>query len=85
MHPEQVRALDEGGFEQVESFSYTVDVRFSHEAWRGRIRTCNGVGSTLNDEEVQVFDADLAALLGREFPGRLNVPHRVFATSGIAP
>ena len=85
VHPEQVRALDEGGFEQVESFSYTVDVRFSHEAWRGRIRTCNGVGSTLNDEEVQVFDADLAALLGREFPGRLNVPHRVFATSGIAP
>jgi SAM-dependent methyltransferase len=43
VHPEQVRALDTGGFTSVESFSYVVDVPFTHEAWRGRIRTCNGV------------------------------------------
>lgn len=85
VHPEQVRALDEGGFEQVESFSYTVDVPFSHEAWRGRIRTCNGVGSALTAERVGIFDTELAALLADEFPGELRVPHRVFATSGIAP
>ncbi len=85
VHPEQVRALDEGGFRQVESFSYTVDVPFSHEAWRGRIRTCNGVGSALNAEQVEAFDAGLASLLAGEFPGELHVPHRIFATSGIAP
>ena len=85
VHPEQVRALDEGGFEQVESFSYTVDVPFSHEAWRGRIRTCNGVGSALSQIQVEVFDTELAALLADEFPGELQVPHRVFAASGIAP
>lgn len=83
VHPEQVRALDEGGFTQVESFSYTVTVPFSHKAWRGRIRTCNGVGSALSNEEVEVFDSDLAALLAGEFPGELQVPHRIFATSGI--
>ena len=85
VHPEQVRALDEGGYRHVESFSYTVDVPFSHEAWRGRIRTCNGVGSALNAAEVEEFDAGLAALLASEFPGELQVPHRVFATSGITP
>lgn len=85
VHPEQVRALDEGGFAQVESFSYTVDVPFSHEAWRGRVRTCNGVGSALSPEQVERFDAELGALLAEAFPGELQVPHRIFATSGTVP
>lgn len=84
VHPEQVRALDEGGFTDVESFSYVVDVPFSHEAWRGRIRTCNGVGSVLEPAAVAKFDENLGELLADEFPGELNVPHRVFAASGIS-
>ncbi len=83
VHPEHVEALDRCGFQEVESFSYVVDVPFSHEAWRGRVRTCNGVGSSLNAGQVERFDADLADLLADEFPGELTVPHRVFATSGL--
>lgn len=83
IHPEQVRQLDENGFKRVESFSYVVDESFSHESWRGRIRTCNGVGSALDDKQVERFDTDLAALLRSEFPGDLTVPHRVFAASGV--
>jgi SAM-dependent methyltransferase len=82
VHPEQVQALDTAGFTEVESFSYTVDVLFTHEAWRGRVRTCNGVGSALDTAQVERFDADLADLLADEFPGTLTVPHRIFATSG---
>jgi SAM-dependent methyltransferase len=85
VHPEQVRALDEGGFTEVESFSYVVDVTFCHEAWRGRIRTCNGVGPALEEAVVARFDDDLAQLLADEFPGELTIPHRVFATSGVLP
>ncbi len=84
VHPEQVMALDYAGFTEVESFSYVVDIDFSHEAWRGRIRTCNGVGSALDDEAVERFDADLAELLAEQFPGTLSIPHRVFAVSGVA-
>ena len=83
VHPEQVMALDYAGFTEVESFSYVVDVPFSHEAWRGRIRTCNGVGSALSAAAVEVFDAELARLLSLEFPEPLAIPHRVFATSGV--
>ena len=82
VHPEQVHDLDRGGFQHVESFSYLTDVAFSHEGWRGRIRTCNGVGSALSAGQVERFDAELAELLAHEFPGELSVPHRVFATSG---
>ncbi len=85
IHPEQVEALDVAGFRQVESFSYTVDVPFSHEAWRGRMRTCNGIGTSLEPAQVDAFDRDLAALLASEYPGELSVPHRVFAVSGLRP
>jgi len=85
VHPEQVRALDEGGFKDVESSSYTVDVAFSHEGWRGRMRTCNGVGSSLPPERIERFDAALADMLANEFPGELLIPHRIFATSGLKP
>ncbi len=53
------------------------------EGWRGRIRTCNGVGAALDADAVERFDADLADLLEREFPGKLSVPHRIFAVSGV--
>lgn len=85
VHPEQVEALDRGEFRQVESYSYVVDVPFSHEAWRGRIRACNGVGAAMNVGEVRRFDADLVDLLASEFAGELTVPHRVFAASGVRP
>ena len=85
VHPEQVQALDVGGFRHVESFSFTVDVPFTHTGWRGRIRTCNGVGSALDTHQVEAFDAELAALLAAEFPDELTVPHRVFAAGGIRP
>jgi SAM-dependent methyltransferase len=85
VHPEQIEALDQAGFRRVESFSYTVDVPFTHEGWRGRIRTCNGVGSSLLPDQVARFDAALAELLRTEFPGTLCVPHRVFAVSGLSP
>lgn len=83
IHPDHIDALDAAGFVDVESFSYVVDVRFTHESWRGRIRTCNGVGSALRSDEVDVFDADLATMLRQEFPPDLSVPHRIFATSGV--
>jgi SAM-dependent methyltransferase len=85
IHPEQVQALDGAGFRDVESFSYTVDLPFSHEAWRGRMRTCNGVGASLEAVQVQRFDRELGALLDAEFPGELSIPHRLFAASGLKP
>jgi SAM-dependent methyltransferase len=85
VHPEQVQALDRGGFVGVESFSYTVEVPFTHDSWRGRMRTCNGVGSALTDLEVEHFDHDLASMLMEEFGQHLLVPHRIFVTGGTLP
>lgn len=82
LYPQQVDALVLGGFELIEQFCYDHDRMFSHESWRGRMRTCNGVGSgTLSDAEVARFDAELAELLRRQDLGDpFAVRHRIWAT-----
>lgn len=73
-------AADLTGFTDPETFHFDVDVEYTHAAWRGRMRSSNGVGASLPDEAVAAFDADLARLLRERFPGDpLPVPHRVFA------
>jgi hypothetical protein len=43
--------------------------KFSHSRWRGRMRTCNGVGSGgLSPSEVLRFDDALSRLLSRKYP-----------------
>lgn len=72
-------AADLEGFADLTTFTFDVDVSYSHEAWRGRMRSSNGVGATLSAAEVAAFDADLTRLLRDRFPDPLPVPHRVFA------
>jgi SAM-dependent methyltransferase len=75
--------LRSGGFAGIESFSFEVDVPYTHEAWRGRIRASAGVAASLPPEKVAAFDAEHAALLKRGFPADpLAVPHRCWAVWG---
>ena len=67
------------GFSRIETFSYDLDVQYTSEAWRGRIRASAGVGASLAPAKVEAFDAELARLLEGSFPGDLiEIPHRVF-------
>ena len=81
LYPWRIDALIAGGFQLVEQFCYDHHQPFTHESWRGRIRTCNGVGSGgMNESQVQDFDNALAELLHSEFPQEpLRVRHRVWA------
>jgi hypothetical protein len=56
-----------------------MDVPYTPEAWRGRIRASAGV-TALDAETARCFDEDHASLLSTDFPSSvLDVPHRVFA------
>jgi SAM-dependent methyltransferase len=80
MYPAWLRDLGEAGYHGVETFSYDLEVPYTPEAWRGRIRASAGVGGTLSETAVEQFDAELATILTRKFPGPLlQIPHRVFA------
>jgi SAM-dependent methyltransferase len=84
IHVESLPHLTAAGFEAFEMFAYDVDVAYTPEAWRGRIRASAGVGASLSVEVVRAFDADLERLLAKRFPESiLVVPHRVFALVGV--
>lgn len=60
-------------------FWFDEDVRFTHLAWRGRMRACHGVGAALDEQQVAAFDAEHAALLATLAPDPFTVRHRVDA------
>ncbi len=80
VHPWWLREIGDTGFTDVTTFSYDMDVAYTPERWRGRIRASAGVGATLNADGVDRFDDELASLLASDFPDEsLAIPHRVFA------
>lgn len=86
VYPKWYRDLGDAGFTGLESFTFDVDVEYTHAAWRGRIRASAGVAASLSPAQVAAFDAEHAALLRGEFPtDPLLVPHRVFALVAVRP
>ena len=81
LYPEHIDELIFGSFELVEQFCYDHDRVFTHAGWRGRMRTCNGVGSgSPSDDCVETFDRALAELMRERFPAaHVPVRHRVWA------
>ena len=79
--PDWIDELSADRLELIEQFCYDHHQPFTHEEWRGRIRTCNGVGSgAMSPEQVEMFDARLADLLRTRFPGQpMLLPHRIWA------
>jgi len=70
-------------FGSITSFSFDLDVDYTHEAWCGRIRASAGVGASLSATDAMTFDVMLRALLTKEFSADpLKVAHRVFAVVG---
>jgi len=85
-HPLWLRDLAEAGYRGLETFSYDVDVPYTPESWRGRIRASAGVGGSLSVEQVRQFDSALEHLLATRYPGQmLTVLHRVFAVVALTP
>ena len=86
LHPEFDEDLARGGFERVQSRSLSLDVRYTHADWRGRIRASAGVGASLSDEGVKRFDRELADMLRSDFTDDpLNAPHRLYVAVGRSP
>ncbi len=84
--PELIDEVIHGGFSLVEQFCYQHEEAFSHVRWRGRMRTCNGVGSGgLSPAEVQRFDEALRRLLSSKYPDPIRVAHRVWCVVARKP
>lgn len=68
------------GFRRIGALAHDVDIPYSRENWRGRMRALRGIGASLDPAAVEAFDADHAELLARMAPEVFDVPHRIEAS-----
>lgn len=86
IYPQWFSDLMTAGFVGIESFSFDVDLPYSHKAWRGRLRASAGIAASLEAPAIEKFDKELASMLAAEFPeSMLAIPHRVFTVLGRKP
>lgn len=86
LYPTWLKDVAEAGFSDLRTWSVDVEVPYSHEDWRGRIRASAAIGAVLDEAKVKRFDADLAAMLASKHPQEpMPVPHRVWVLSAVAP
>ena len=86
IYPQWFSDLMEAGFVGIESFSFDVDLFYSHEAWRGRLRASAGIAASLEPPSIERFDGELTDMLAVEFANAiLAIPHRVFTVLGRKP
>ena len=65
-------------FELETYHAYRESLRFTEDAWCGRIRTCRGIGASLEADRVLAFDREHRRLLRRyERDGALIIPHHI--------
>ena len=85
MWPQWVPDVQAGGFGEIETFSFDLQIPYTPEGWRGRIRASAGI-TVLDADAEAAFDEELAALLSRDFPGdTLAMEHRVWAMVASSP
>ena len=57
--------------------SYNENLHFTKDSWRGRIRTCRGLGASLTENEVNNFDSEYKSLLNKYNTNYLNIRHQI--------
>jgi ubiquinone/menaquinone biosynthesis C-methylase UbiE len=79
-YPQWIEEVYKVGFSNIETFTFDITTIFTHDEWRGRMRTSTEIGGSLSKEEVLLFDNDLENLLKSNFSGTmLEIPHRMFS------
>ncbi|MBQ8141232.1 MAG: class I SAM-dependent methyltransferase [Clostridia bacterium] len=62
-------------FDMVGHEEYKLNVPFTRETWHGRLRACRGVGASLSERELELWDKEHRALLYETVPESFEVLH----------
>lgn len=54
-----------------------VDVPFTRESWNGRVKACRGIGASLSENEIAVWEKNHIAMLQEIMPEETTIPHFV--------
>jgi hypothetical protein len=86
LYPRWLVDLGSAGFTDIETFSFDLDVVYSHEDWVGRVRASAPVAGTLDADGQRACSEELEAIVRDRFPDDPQaVPHRVWAVTARPP
>jgi ubiquinone/menaquinone biosynthesis C-methylase UbiE len=86
LYPQWLMDLQSAGFSEIETFSFDLDVSYTHAAWVGRVRASAPISGTLEEDRVAACSQELTALLRERFAADpLAVPHRLWALTAQRP
>lgn len=64
-------------FDLVKREEFRVDVPFTREGWHGRMRACRGVGASMDENNLPLWDKEHMEMLQNNAPERFNVKHYI--------
>lgn len=62
-------------FSVVDREEYRLQVPFTRDSWHGRMKTCRGIGASLDGESLKKWDVEHYNMLKSAFPERFDVLH----------
>lgn len=62
-------------FELVYHEEFPLNVPFTRESWNGRMKACRGIGASLSEKEISMWEEEHRKLLERIAPGEFDVLH----------
>ena len=75
IHPINIADYYDKYFEKVYHEEYPLKVHFTKEGWHGRVKACRGIGASLTQEEIALWEKEHLALLDDIAPDEFDVLH----------
>ena len=74
-HPIEIPDCYNDNFELVYREEFPLEVPFTRESWNGRIKACRGIGASLTEEEISMWEEEHKKLLAQIAPDEFTILH----------
>ena len=64
-------------FDLVKREEFRVDVPFTRDGWHGRMRACRGVGASMDEKNLKLWDQEHMEMLQNNAPEKFDVKHYI--------
>lgn len=75
VHPIFIPDCYQEKFELVYHEEYPLKVHFTRESWNGRMKACRGIGASLGEEEIRMWEQEHMELLAEIAPDEFDILH----------
>lgn len=75
IHPIHIPDRYREYFESVHHEEFTLRIPFTRESWNGRMKACRGIGASLTEKEISMWEQEHRTLLEHIAPNAFDILH----------